>query len=202
MDLVCVCCVCKMPESILDCISEASSSPFFLRSLAQTAGKNKNRRTKFIFRKFSFFFRTDHGPVVKGWTYNPGSMVRILEASYFCKKNSESLWQLESFCFCWWPNGWTFGFFSFSHCFMPIYLMIYFTMGSIPHWSSHLFFISIKMVRYEEFCDYYELLPFPADECSKGDLIHSNKLFYSWINEKYDWLCEIRAFEWVYLKSI
>ena len=25
------------------------------------------------------------------------------------------------------------GIFSFSHCFMPIYLMIYFTMGSIPH---------------------------------------------------------------------
>ena len=73
--------MCKMPESILDCFSEASSSPFFLRSLVQTAGKRKNRRTKFIFRKFSLFSEQITGPVVKGWTANPASMVRILEVS-------------------------------------------------------------------------------------------------------------------------
>ena len=53
---------------------------------------------------------------------------------------------------------------------------LFFAVGSIPCWISHLFFISIKMIKHEEFCDYHELPLFFSHECPKSDSIHSNSV--------------------------
>jgi len=76
---MCICAKCQNPFWIV--FHHQVHRPFFSGPWYKRLGKGKTAEQNLYFEDFHFFFRTDHGPVVKGWTHNPASMVRILEAS-------------------------------------------------------------------------------------------------------------------------